>query len=310
MAGGPTSIGVRGNASAVVALLRPHQWLKNAVVLAPLIFGHRLLDPHAVGLALLALIACCCLSSAGYVLNDLCDAEADRLHPSKRFRPLASGALTPREGAVVFGGATLLGLGLCAAINGGVLVLGVLYLVLQYAYSRALKRIVILDILVVATGFVLRAYVGGIAIDVEVSQWLVLITFLLALFLALGRRRQELMTLGDAAGDHRRTLADYSPELLDQMIAPTTAATLVAYMIYSVSPDVTARLGTRWVHLTVPFVVFGLFRYLYLVHRRHEGEDPARLLLRDRPLLVSVLLWIGTNLLLLYGPSLLRPLAH
>jgi 4-hydroxybenzoate polyprenyltransferase len=273
-----------------------------------LIFAHRLLDPHAVLLALVALAGCCALSSAGYVLNDLLDADADRLHPEKRLRPLASGALSSAEGRLVLAAAAVVGLGLSLALGPGVAALGAFYLALQYAYSRVLKRVVILDVIVVATGFIVRAYIGGVAIGVAVSPWLVLITFLLALFLALTRRRQELVGLGGDAALHRKALADYSPELLDQMIAPITAATLVAYMIYSVSPDVTERLGTRLVHLTVPFVVFGMFRYLYLVHHRRGGEDPSRLLLADAPLLVSVLLWVTANIVLIYGRRLLTPL--
>jgi 4-hydroxybenzoate polyprenyltransferase len=301
----PVSVAVRGKIAAVTALLRPHQWLKNGVVLAPLVFAHRLFDPHAVARALLAVVACCAISSAGYVLNDLLDVELDRLHPTKRMRPLAAGILTPIDGAAVLGVAATFGLGVALALGREVAWLSGAYLALQYAYSRVLKRIVILDVIVVAVGFILRAYVGGRAIDVEVSPWLALITFLLALFLALNRRRQELVALGDDAAAHRGVLAEYTPALLDQMIAPVTAATLVAYMIYSVSPNVTDRLGTHWEHLTVPFVVFGMFRYLYLVHRRHAGDDPARLLLTDAPLRASVLLWIAANVALLYGPRLL-----
>jgi 4-hydroxybenzoate polyprenyltransferase len=301
----PAAVAARGKLAAIVALLRPHQWLKNGVVLAPLVFAHRLLDPHAVVLALVAVVACCAISSAGYALNDLLDVELDRRHPVKRARPLASGALTPAEGGAVLAVAAAIGVGVSLALGRQVAVLVVSYLALQYAYSRALKRIVILDVIVVAVGFIMRAYVGGLAIGVDVSPWLALITFLLALFLALNRRRQELVALGDVAAAHRGVLADYTPALLDQMIAPVTAATLVAYMIYSVSPEVTERLGTHWVHLTVPFVVFGMFRYLYLVHRRQAGDDPARILLGDGPLLASVLLWIAANLILLYGWRLL-----
>jgi 4-hydroxybenzoate polyprenyltransferase len=301
----PASVATGGKLAATLALVRPHQWLKNGVVLAPLVFAHRLLDPHAVGLALVAVVACCAISSAGYVLNDLLDVEHDRLHPTKRARPLAAGTLTAVEGTAVLVAAATLGLGVSLALGWDVAGLNACYLALQYAYSRALKRIVILDVIVVAVGFIMRAYVGGLAIGVEVSPWLVLITFLLALFLALNRRRQELIALGDGAAAHRGVLADYTPALLDQMIAPVTAATLVAYMIYSVSPEVTERLGTHWVHLTVPFVVFGMFRYLYLVHRHEAGEDPARLLLSDGPLLASVLLWIAANVTLLYGWRLL-----
>jgi 4-hydroxybenzoate polyprenyltransferase len=157
MAVAPASIAARSKAASVVTLLRPHQWLKNAVVLAPLIFAHRLLDPHAVFLALVAVVACCALSGAGYVLNDLLDADADRLHPEKRLRPLASGALGPREGCAVLAAACVTGMGLCLALGPGVEALGALYLAIQYAYSRVLKRVVILDVIVVATGFLLRA---------------------------------------------------------------------------------------------------------------------------------------------------------
>ena len=170
-----------------------------------------------------------------------------------------------------------------------------------------LKRIVIVDVIVIAVGFVLRAYIGGFAIGVEVSAWLGLVTFLLALFLALVRRRQELLALSASAATHRRALADHTRELLDQMIGRVTAATLVACMIYSV-PDVTERLGTRWAHFTIPFVVFGMFRYLYLAEHTDQGEDPARVLLGDLPLQLAIVLWIGTYLVLLYGPQVLAAL--
>lgn len=304
------SVATRGKLAAVATLSRPHQWLKNGVVMAPLVFSKHLLDPHALWSACLAVAACCALSSAAYALNDLLDAEADRLHPTKRLRPIASGALSQTEGAITFVGMAMIGIGLCFVLSPQVAMLGTVYLVMQHAYTTVLKRIVLLDVIVVATGFILRAYIGGAAIHVEVSPWLVLITFLLALFLALARRRQELVTLGEGAAQHRAALGEYTPALLDQLISPITAATLVAYMIYSVSPDVAGRLGTSYFHLTVPFVVFGLFHYLYLVHRRGEGEDPARLLVSDTPLLVSVVAWSVAVLLLLYGPALALPFGH
>jgi 4-hydroxybenzoate polyprenyltransferase len=298
----------RAKVGAVATLLRPHQWLKNAVVLAPLVFSKHLLDLQLASLTLLAVAACCALSSAAYALNDLLDAEADRLHPLKRLRPIASGALSPADGALTFVAAGGLGIALCAAISREVAMLGVGYLVLQQAYTAFLKRVVLLDVIVVATGFILRAYIGGTAIGVEVSPWLVLITFLLALFLALARRKQELEVMGSAAADHRAALGEYTPALLDQMISPIIGATLVAYMIYSVSPEVAGRLGTPYFHLTVPFVVFGLFRYLYLVHQHGAGEDPSRLLMSDAPLLASVMAWGIVVLLLLYGHGLALPL--
>lgn len=302
------AVASRAKLGAVATLLRPHQWLKNAVVFAPLVFSKHLLDLHLASLTLLAVAACCALSSAAYALNDLLDAPADRLHPLKRLRPIASGALSPAEGALTFVAAGGLGIALCAAISREVAMLGVGYLVLQQAYTAFLKRVVLLDVIVVATGFILRAYIGGTAIGVEVSPWLVLITFLLALFLALARRKQELEIMGSAAPDHRAALGEYTPALLDQMISPIIGATLVAYMIYSVSPEVAGRLGTPYFHLTVPFVVFGLFRYLYLVHQHGAGEDPSRLLVSDAPLLASVMAWGIAVLLLLYGHALALPL--
>jgi 4-hydroxybenzoate polyprenyltransferase len=302
------AVASRAKVGAVATLLRPHQWLKNAVVLAPLVFSKHLLDLQLASLTLLAVAACCALSSAAYALNDLLDAEADRLHPLKRLRPIASGALSPADGALTFVAAGGLGIALCAAISREVAMLGVGYLVLQQAYTAFLKRVVLLDVIVVATGFILRAYIGGTAIGVEVSPWLVLITFLLALFLALARRKQELEVMGSAAADHRAALGEYTPALLDQMISPIIGATLVAYMIYSVSPEVAGRLGTPYFHLTVPFVVFGLFRYLYLVHQHGAGEDPSRLLMSDAPLLASVMAWGIVVLLLLYGHGLALPL--
>jgi 4-hydroxybenzoate polyprenyltransferase len=247
------------------------------------------------------MLACCALSSAGYALNDLLDRAADRRHPTKRRRPLASGELAPAEGVAVLVVAAAVGLGLCVAIAPALAALGAGYLALQWLYSRVLKHVVLLDVIVVALGFIVRAYMGGVAIDVTVSPWLVLVTFLLALFLALNRRRQELVVLGTDGAAHRGVLGEYSVPLLDQLIAPVTAATLVAYMIYSVSPEVAGRLGTSHFHLTVPFVVFGVFRYLYLVHRHGAGEDPARVLATDPPLLASVVLWALADVVLLYG---------
>jgi 4-hydroxybenzoate polyprenyltransferase len=297
------SVGSRARTRAFVALLRPHQWLKNGVVLAPLVFAHKLFDPDAVRLAGTALLAACALSAAAYALNDLLDRETDRLHPAKRLRPLAAGELGVADGVLVLVLCVGVGLGLCLAISPRMAALGVAYLALQYAYSAVLKRIVIVDVMAVAAGFILRAYMGGVAIGVAVSPWLVLLTFLLSSFLALARRRQELVELGAAAASHRPALADYSVPLLDQMISPLTAATLVAYMIYSVWPDVSEKLGTGHFHLTVPVVAYGMFRYLYLVHRRGEGDDPARLLLTDGPLRLCVVVWMAAVVVLLYGAA-------
>jgi 4-hydroxybenzoate polyprenyltransferase len=289
-----------GNLSAIVRLARPHQWIKNTLVLAALIFGQRLFIFHDVVLAVVAFVAFCALSSAGYVLNDIADRDADRLNPEKCDRPLARGDLTvaaaSREAIALAAIAVALSIVLGKEFVG----IAVLYAALQFAYSLWAKHQVIIDVIAVAMGFVLRAFAGGVAIQVAVSPWLVFITFVLALFLVLARRRHELIVLGDEAVAHRSALSQYSVRLVDQMISIVAGATLVSYMIYTASAEVEAKLGTHHLYLTVPFVAFGILRYLYLIDERNEGGDPARALLHDRPLMLAVALWILTDIALLY----------
>lgn len=290
----------RGTVAALIALARPHQWVKNGLVLAALVFSQRLLIPRYAALAVAATIAFCALSSAAYVTNDIIDREADRLNPEKRSRPLASGELEVRVAvrfAIVLGVIALI---IAIWIGPGFVGVAVAYVALQFIYSLWAKGQVVLDAIAVAIGFVIRAFAGGIAIGAYVSPWLAFITFVLALLLVLGRRRHELIALGHAAPAHRGALAQYSVRLVDQMIAIVAGATLVSYMIYTASAEVETKLGTRYLYLTVPFVAFGILRYLYLIDERNEGGDPARLLLNDKPLLISVVLWIVADLLLLY----------
>jgi 4-hydroxybenzoate polyprenyltransferase len=290
----------RGTGLALIVLARPWQWVKNGLVLAALIFSHRLFRSRDAVLAAVALVTFCALSSFAYVLNDIADREADRLNPEKRDRPLACGDLTIAQAAcfAIALGTTATLLSIALGLN--FLGIAALYVVLQFGYSLWAKPYVVLDIIAVAIGFVLRAFAGGVAIGAEVSPWLVFITFLLAMLLVLARRRHELLALGDGAAAHRSALAQYSPRLLDQMIAMVAGATLISYMVYTASAEVEARLGTRYLYLTVPFVAFGILRYLYLVDARNEVGDPARLLIRDIPLLVTVLLWIAADVILLY----------
>jgi len=289
-----------GQLAAIIRLARPHQWIKNALVLAALVFGQRLFVFHDVVLAVIAVVAFCALSSAGYVLNDITDRDADRLNPAKCERPLARGDLTvaaaSRAALSLAAIATVLSIVLGRAFVG----IALLYVALQLGYSLWAKHQVIIDVIAVALGFVLRAFAGGVAIDVEVSPWLVFITFVLALFLVLARRRHELIALGDGAIAHRSALSQYSVRLVDQMISIVAGATLVSYMIYTASAEVEAKLGTRHLYLTVPFVAFGILRYLYLIDERNEGGDPASALLHDRPLMLAVALWILTDIALLY----------
>jgi len=280
--------------------LRPGQWIKNSVIFAALIFARQFLDPIAVGRTVYGFVLFCGVSSAVYLINDLLDASADRAHPTKSQRPIASGQVSPRRAAVA---AIILALASLAAgfllsrPFGAVLAT---YFLLNLAYSAWLKRIVILDVMVVASGFLLRAIAGGLVIDVEISRWLILCASLLSLFLVFCKRRHELSLLADSAADHRSTLRDYSFPFLDQMISVVTASTLVAYCFYTLSPEVEAKLGTAYLPLTIPFVLYGIFRYLYLVYQREEGGSPTRTFFTDRPLLIDVALWTLTALFVLW----------
>ena len=296
---------------ALLVSLRPHQWTKNLFVLAALAFSKHLFDDgDAVVRAGVAFAVFCALSGAVYLINDLADLEHDRLHPGKRGRPIASGALgvpVARTAA-----ASLVGLGLLAASALGprFLLSAVAFLVLNFAYSLGLKNVVILDVLAIAIGFVLRAVAGAVAIQVVFSEWLIVCTLLLALFLALAKRRHELVTLEDAAA-HRSILAEYSPYLLDQMIAVVTASCLTAYAFYTLAPETVEKYRTDRLAFTIPFVIYGIFRYLYLVHRKEQGGSPGDALLTDRPLLATVALWAGAVVLIVYSaPGVPMPRGH
>jgi 4-hydroxybenzoate polyprenyltransferase len=286
----------------VASSLRPEQWAKNLLVFAGLLFGGRLMDPHAIAAATLAFVVFCAISGAGYLLNDVSDREADRHHPLKQSRPVASGDLSSTTALAAAAVLTLVALGVAALVTPALVVVSAAYAVLLVVYSTLLKHVVIIDVLAIAGGFVLRAIAGAVAVGVPFSAWLLVCTTLLALFLGLSKRRHELELLGDAATGHRPILNEYSPYLLDQMIAVVTASTVIAYTVYATSADTAARLGSGKLGLTIPFVLYGIFRYLYLVHQRSGGGSPAALLITDRPLLACVGLWIATVAVLLYSP--------
>ena len=287
---------------AVLAALRPRQWVKNLFVFAGLIFSQSLFTP-LVWPALGAFVIFCALSGAIYVFNDLADVEKDRLHPTKRYRPIARGALSARAAAGL--GVLLLAGSLTAAYFLSVPfgVVATAYAGLLTAYSVWLKHMVILDVLTVAAGFVLRAVAGAAAIGVEISGWLVICTILIALFLALGKRRHEYRTLKGDAAAHRPILAEYSEGFLDQMVAVVTASTVTAYALYTMSPETVGKFHTRLLPVTLPFVLYGIFRYLYLLYRREMGGNPSDLLLNDRALLVNTVLWMIALLVIIYGPA-------
>ena len=282
--------------------LRPEQWTKNLLLFVGLIFGGRLLDPGAVAAAVAAFAVFCALSGAGYLFNDVRDRDADRRHPLKQSRPIASGELSPVTATIFAAILAAAGFAAAALIAPALALVAAAYALLLVLYSVLLKHIVIIDVLTIAGGFVLRAIAGAVAVSVPFSAWLLVCTTLLALFLALSKRRHELVMLGDSAVGHRRILDEYSPYLLDQMIAVVTASTLIAYTVYAISVETAARLGTQRLGLTIPFVLYGIFRYLYLVHQKRGGGSPAAMLLTDRPLLACVGLWIATVAIILYSP--------
>ncbi len=295
-------MGTRSAVANLIVSLRPDQWTKNLIVFAALIFAVKLLDPAALALASAAFLIFCVLSGCVYLINDVSDREADRRHPLKRLRPIASGALGAGTALAWAVGLSVVALAAAYALRPLFALTAAAYLALFALYTRTFKHVVILDVMVIAIGFVLRAVAGGLVIGVPVSDWLLVCTILLALFLGLAKRRHEITMLADGASGHRRILEEYDPYLLDQMIAIVAAATLVVYIIYCASPETAERFGTRLLVLTTPFPIYGIFRYLYLVHRQHGGGSPSDLLMRDRPLLSCVALWGIAVVLIIYRP--------
>ena len=278
---------------ALIEGMRPRQWIKNTFVLIAVVFGQRLHDRSAVIWSLGAFCIFCFLSSAVYLLNDIADYQKDREHPTKRNRPIASGRLPKSVAlgvALVFAVGSV---GLSLAINEAFAALALAYLLLNVLYSFCLKHVVILDALMVALFFVLRAVAGAAAINVEISHWLLICTLLLALFISLSKRRHELVLLENSASAHRASLTEYSAYLLDQMIGVVTASTLMAYILYTVDARTISVFGSDHLLYTVPSVIFGIFRYLYLIHQKGEGGDPDRILLSDRPFFINILVWAG-----------------
>src|SRR5499433_1652670 len=289
--------------AAVLVSLRPRQWVKNLFVFAGLVFGQRLFT-ESVWPALGAFVIFCALSGAIYLVNDVADRDKDRLHPKKRERPIAAGQLSVPLALGAAAALVVVSLVVATRLSLGFFVVAVAYVVLLSAYSAWLKHIVIVDVLTVAVGFVLRALAGTLAIQVAISGWLLICTILIALFLALGKRRHEYLALEADAARHRPILAEYSAGLLDQMIAVVTASTVTAYALYTMSPETVAKFHTQLLPATLPFVLYGIFRYLYLLYRRQLGGNPSELLLSDRALMLNAVGWICAVLLIIYGTRL------
>jgi 4-hydroxybenzoate polyprenyltransferase len=289
--------------SSLLRILRPKQWTKNGPLLAALIFSRKLFQPDDLKHALLALVAFCLLSGSVYVFNDIADREKDRVHPEKKKRAIASGAL-PVPLAWGWGFVCLaVALGLAFSVNLKLGQICVTYAAMQGAYSAGLKKVAILDVMIIAIGFVLRVIGGAVAITVPVSSWLYLCTLCLALFLGFCKRRHELLLLDGDAVLHRASLRDYSPQLLDQLIGTTTAMTLISYALYTMSPETVDKFHTENLLLTIPFVVYGVFRYLLLVYKKDQGGSPDRVLLTDVPMITTILLFLVVSVAVIYSGS-------
>lgn len=279
------------NLRAIITLMRPEQWVKNLIVFGALIFSREFTNSQSVINSLLAFGIFCALSSAIYIVNDIQDRESDRLHPTKKSRPIASGAVSPVLARILAAVLIILGIALSFLLPRDFLAIALIFVAFNILYSALLKNLVIIDVMSIAVSFVLRAAAGTYAISVPISPWLIACTFLLALFLGFGKRRHELLILKDQATGHRAALKKYSPYFLDQLIGVVTASTVVAYTFYTLSPEVSEKLGVRHLELTIPFVLYGIFRYLYLIHQEERGGSPTRLLLTDMPILINIVLW-------------------
>ena len=286
-----------------VKVLRPQQWVKNVFIFAGLIFSRHFYYIESITTAIAAFVVFCALSSAIYILNDVLDYEEDAVHPTKCHRPIAAGKIKRATAvilSVVIGIIALYGAHL---INARFLFVCLLYAVMMIIYSVVVKHIIILDVLFVAIGYVLRAIAGAVAISVEISAWLLLCTLLFALFLVVSKRRTEIVLLGDNATRHRKTLDQYSFAILDQMIAIVTSACIVSYCLYTLAPETVAKFQTKNLIFTVPFVVYGIFRYLYITYKKTEAAIPERALLTDMPLLVCFVLWVVVCVVILVNTS-------
>ena len=280
--------------------LRPHQWIKNAFVFAALVFSRNLTNPTLGLRALVIFGAFSLVASSIYLVNDVADYERDRVHPKKRLRPIAAGLVSRRLALIVAAllGPTGLAVGFALDTSAGVVL--TTYGVMNLAYSVWLKHIVLLDVFTIALGFLFRVTAGAFAIAVAVSPWLLICTFFIALFLGFCKRRNELESLGDDAAQHRGNLADYSLQFIDKMVAALASMTVMSYALYTIDPRTVAKVGTNALVLTVPLVLFGIFRYLFLVHQRGKGGSPTELVLKDRSLQTVIVLYLAVSVACIY----------
>jgi len=286
--------------SAVIKSMRPRQWVKNLLVFAGLIFSQNLFNPVDVARAFAAFVLFCLLAGAVYIINDLADRENDQRHPQKRNRPIAAGKLKPVPAAAAAALAVIVALVAGFLLDWQFGAISLAYFVMEVAYSFWLKQLVVLDVMIVGAGFAFRAVAGTYVVNVQISPWLFVCTILLALFVAIAKRRHELLFLENGGISHRSVLGKYSETLLDQMIAVATSSTVIAYCLYTIAPETVAKFRTHNLILTVPFVLYAIYRYLYLVYRKDLGGSPERALLSDPPLMVTILLYLASVVAILY----------
>jgi len=292
----------RSTPAALLAALRPKQWTKNGLLYAALIFSGHFRDPRDWAYGTLGFLAFCLLSSTGYVYNDLRDAEADRKHPKKRFRPIAAGELSPAMAWGLMFTCVAVAVGLSWLVRPAFLVTSLLYFATTLSYSTIFKHVVILDVMLLAACYIWRAVAGAVAIGVPISPWLLLCTAFGALFLGFNKRRGEILLLEGRNAGTRKSLAEYSPAMLQEFQAITTSGTIISYALYTVlgSP-------TPWLLVTLPYVLYGVFRYIYLIDQRGEGAAPDETLLRDRPILLTAVLWVATAVVVLMVAPTVTP---
>jgi 4-hydroxybenzoate polyprenyltransferase len=282
----------------LIRLLRPRHWIKNIFIFAPLVFSLNLFEPTHLERSLICFAAFSFASSFSYILNDIMDRDKDRRHPQKRKRPIASGSVSIRAALFLASIALLCSIALSLFLNIPVLIIVSTYIILNVLYSLVLKNIVIIDVLTIALGFILRVGAGSYAIDVMLSNWILLAMLFISMFLGFGKRRNELYQgLGTK---QRSVLMDYSAQLLDYMIVISVSLSVMTYSLYVVDPETVKRLNTNRLVYTIPFVVYFIFKYLYLIYKKKEGSDPAELVTRDTGIIVTAVLYAVTVIVLLY----------
>ncbi|MBE0461833.1 MAG: decaprenyl-phosphate phosphoribosyltransferase [Candidatus Aminicenantes bacterium] len=284
----------------IIKSMRPQQWIKNLFIFAAILFSKNIFNPNMFLKTISAFFIFCFISGSLYIFNDIIDSDVDKLHTIKSKRPIPSGRLKKSQAFLFFVIVSISSLVLALILNKNFFIVSLIYFILQIGYSLYFKHVIILDVFIIAANFLIRVIAGAVVIEVYISPWLIICTMLLSLFLAMSKRRHEIVLLGENAANHRVILAKYSPYLLDQMISVVTSSTVIVYCLYTISAETVAKVGTINLIYTVPFVLYGILRYLYLVHQKLEGGSPENLILKDKALLLNIILWGISVILIVY----------